>query len=198
MDPLTISTSIITILHAATAIITVCYNARAALKDDSWALAAIIKGLKDIRNIFEGLDEITQRSNNIDGLKGFRAISNDAVESCRQELSLLDKTIRASFCANAKGSKKRAMLQALHWQLKDKDARECLERIERCKSALGLALGRDQLSVEAWPPMRRNLADVATAQSCWTSTSLRQISRLWRRVSMTRLPPLKPRCMNKN
>jgi hypothetical protein len=38
------------------------------------------------------------------------------------------------------GSKRRALIQAVGWKLKDGDVKECLERIERCKNAMSLAI----------------------------------------------------------
>lgn len=42
------------------------------------------------------------------------------------------------------GSKRRAIIQAVGWKLKDGDARECLERIDRCKNTLSLAMSADE------------------------------------------------------
>lgn len=42
------------------------------------------------------------------------------------------------------GSKKKALIQAVGWKLMDGDARDCLERIERCKNTLALAISADE------------------------------------------------------
>ena len=150
MDPLSVSTGVITILQATTAIISVCYDFRAALKDKPWSLTDIINELKGLRNILESLEELAQ---DLDQPQGpdkrpiFELLSNSdngPLVICQRELNILDKKIRASSYAGTNGSRRKAVLQALRWQLKDRDAKECLERIERCKTTLILALDGNQ------------------------------------------------------
>ncbi|KAJ4362259.1 hypothetical protein N0V83_010352 [Neocucurbitaria cava] len=155
MDPLSITTGVITILQATTTVIAVCYDFRAALKNDSWSLTAIINELKSLRTILEDLEELVQdvgKANDLAKKRIFELLSDpDAgpLSSCQQELYALDKTIRASSYTATNGSKKKAILQALHWQLKDKEAKDCLIRIQRCKSTLSLALGADTALVKS-------------------------------------------------
>jgi hypothetical protein len=58
MEPLSITTGVITILQATTTVITICYNFRAALKNESWSLTSIINELKGLRDILERLEEL--------------------------------------------------------------------------------------------------------------------------------------------
>lgn len=153
MDPLSISTSIITLLQATTAIISICYNFRAALKNTPWSLTNIIEELKCLRNILESLEELAQNLDEPSGLRNrpiFKLLSNPengALAICLRELSVLDKKIKSSAFVGITGLKRKAALQALGWQLRDKDAKECLERIDRCKNTLSIALTGDEAYV---------------------------------------------------
>jgi len=154
MDPLTIATGVITILQATTTLISICYDYRAALKDEPWTLTDIIAELKALRNIIETLEDSFQRSlASKESKKADRwpsSLSNmvdGPLVTCQRELWILDKKIRSAGLGEAEASKRGALLKALKWQLKEKDVKECLERIERCKSTLILALQEDQMYV---------------------------------------------------
>jgi hypothetical protein len=129
MDPLSVSTGVITILQATTTIISVCYDFRAALKDEPWSLTDIINELKGLRNILESLEELAQ---DLDQPQGpdkrpiFELLPNSdngPLVICQRELNILDKKIRASSYAGTNGSRRKAVLQALRWQLRDRDAK---------------------------------------------------------------------------
>lgn len=146
MDPLSISASVITILQTTTAIISVCYNVRAALRNEPWSLTRIITELKAFRSILESLEELVQGLNQPQSSgrgRIFELISssdNGPLVICQRELDILDKKLRVASHTETNLSKRKAVLQALRWQLRDKDAKACLERIERCKTTLSLAL----------------------------------------------------------
>lgn len=150
MDPLSITASVITLLQATTAIISICYSFRAALKNAPWSLTRIIDELKCLRNILESLEELSHGLDQSSG-SGKRPVfewlsdpDNGPFIICLRELSSLDKKIKFSSYAGTTGLKRKSALQALGWQLKDGDAKECLERIERCKTTLSLALTVDE------------------------------------------------------
>jgi hypothetical protein len=153
MEPLSITTGVITILQATTTIITICYNFRAALKNESWSLTSIINELKSLRDILEKLEELIQDEDHKKGSITGTAydllsnLYNGPLIVCQRELEALEETIRGASHAQKQGSRRRAFLEAVHWQVKDKDAEECLERIQRCKSTLILALGGEQALV---------------------------------------------------
>ncbi|KAI0808837.1 hypothetical protein GGR55DRAFT_680053 [Xylaria sp. FL0064] len=149
MDPLTISTGIITLLQATTAIITTCYDFRAALKKAPWSLTKIVEELKGLRSILEGLDELALDCEDPERLGMRPALEicmnpdNGPLVICLRELTNLDQKLRFSSYAGISGRKRMAAIQALGWQLSEKDAKECLERIDRCKNTLSLALAGD-------------------------------------------------------
>ena len=150
MDPLSITTAIVTLLATTSTIISTCYDFKAALKNAPWSLTRIIEELRCLRNILESLEDI---SHNADEALGsgkrpiFEMLSNQdsgPLIICSRELRHLEEKIRSSSCVAITGSKRKAALQALVWQFKDSDAKKCLYRIDRCKSTLSLALTVDE------------------------------------------------------
>jgi len=154
MDPLSISTAIITILQATTAVISVCYDCRAQLNDEPWSLTRIIDELKVLRNILERLEDLAQDFQRGQGTRNRRIFEllsdseNGPLANCRQQMMILDNKIRDLNSVGTERSKGKALLRVLRWQLKDKDAKKCLEIIERCKNTLSLALDGDQTLVK--------------------------------------------------
>ncbi|KAK8017904.1 hypothetical protein PG991_007094 [Apiospora marii] len=150
MDPLTITTGIVTLMQATTAIISLCYDFRAALDDIPWSLTRLVEELKGLRNILEALDELAMGWN-----RESRPTHQAALETCLnpnsgplciclRELNALEATLKLSGLAGVTGKRRVAAIKVISWRLKDKDAKECLDRIERCKSALSLALAGDE------------------------------------------------------
>lgn len=155
------TTGIITLIQATTAIISICFDFRAALNDIPWSLTRLLDELKGLRNILESLDEMAT------GLKKASSTHQTALESCLdsdsgplsiclQELNGLETRLKLSGLAGLTGKRKVAAIKVLRWRLKDKDAKECLDRIERCKSALSLALTGDEAYVAGSHPTNSN------------------------------------------
>lgn len=155
MDPLTITTGIITLLQATTSIITACYDFRAALNNTPWSLTEILEELRSLRGILEILDGLALEWNNPRKLGMRPALEiclnpdNGPLVICLREITNLGQKLKFSSCIGTTGRKRKAAIQALGWQLSEKDAKECLERIDRCKNTLNLAITGDTACVEA-------------------------------------------------
>jgi hypothetical protein len=152
MDPLSISASIIAVLQATNSVVSLCYDFRAALKNAPWSLTRIIEEVKDLRRILETLDRLAEplddpASADAKRRPVFQLLcdpENGPLAACLRELSYLEEKITSASWVAQTGSRRRAFIQAVGWQLKDRDATLCLERIERCKSSLNLAITADE------------------------------------------------------
>jgi hypothetical protein len=152
VDPLSISASIIAVLQATNSVVSLCYDFRAALKNTPWSLSRIIEEVKDLRRILEILDRLAEPLDDpacADAKRRpvFQMLcdpDNGPLAACLRELSYLEEKITSSSWVTQTGSRRRAFIQAVGWQLKDRDATLCLERIERCKSSLNLAITADE------------------------------------------------------
>ncbi|KAH4986916.1 hypothetical protein HBH69_015840 [Parastagonospora nodorum] len=156
MDPLSITANIITVLHVANSIISVCYEVRSAVKQSPWSLTRTIDELRDLRNVLESLEtayNALDRAKSVDEtrVRSFRLLCDSEASPlarCLQELSMLERKITK----NGRGtprlfSKAHAITQVIGWQLKENDARLSLERIERCKNTIILALTADETTL---------------------------------------------------
>jgi hypothetical protein len=151
-DPLSISASIIAVLQATNSVVSLCYGFRAALKKAPWSLTRIIDQVKDLRNTLETLDRLADTIDDRSPEEAkkrpvFRLLcepKEGPLATCLRELAYLEEKIMSSSRFGNTGSKRRAFIQAVGWQLNDRDAMLCLERIERCKSSLNLAITADE------------------------------------------------------
>jgi hypothetical protein len=157
MDPLSISASIIALLQATSTLISICYDFRSCLNNTPWSLPLIISEMKSLRSILETLEQLSQSEIHTD-LKRRSAFAllcekeNGPLVSCQRELAVLEEKIMGrgwvervgGVVGGREGGKRRALVMALGWRVRDADARGCLERIERCKNTLGLAVSADE------------------------------------------------------
>jgi hypothetical protein len=120
----------------------------------------VIDEVKSLRNILETLEQLSQaQASGASPVTKRRPVfellcdpENGPLVSCEQELGYLEEKVirpmgkgRGKRWWRGEGPKRRALIQAVGWRLKDSDARESLERIERCKNTLALAIGADEV-----------------------------------------------------
>lgn len=155
MDGLSAATSVITVLQAANAIISVCYDFRSVLKDAPWGLTKVTDQLKDLRNVLETLETLAEKAEKTDirssdKLPAFRLLcepEKGPLETCLRELNSLEKTLTPPSWSGKAGSKRQALIRTIGWQLKDTDIDRSLQKIERCKVTLNLAITADEAYV---------------------------------------------------
>lgn len=149
MDPLSITASVVAVLQAANAIIALCYDFKALLKDGApWGLSQILVEIQDLRNVLESMDKLAEP---LAETKPSRKVpfellcepDTGPLATCARELKSLEGLITSHFDGKS-GSKRIAMMRAIGWQLKDKEVKVALERVGRCKSTLLLAMTVDQ------------------------------------------------------
>ena len=146
MDPLSIAASIIAVLQAANSIIAICYDFKASIRDAPWTLTHIIAEIKDLRNVLETLDRLATpceaSDSSINRRHSFEILCDSKsgpLITCLRELKSLESLIQSRSGAK-QASKARALVQVIGWQLREKEVRLSLARIERCKNTLNLAI----------------------------------------------------------
>jgi hypothetical protein len=155
MDPLSVTASVIAVLQAANTVVSVCYDFRAAIKDYPWALTRITSSINELRFILNRLEQVANESElgfdetNILRLSTLEVLCQDggAVSNCFEELKMLETKLVPGSWAGKDGSKRRALIQSIGWQFKGKEAEETLQRLERYKSTLNLAITMDQAAL---------------------------------------------------
>ena len=128
MDGLSIAASIIAVLQAANAVISICYDYSAALKDAPWQLSKITAETKTLRNVLETLENLAAKAKGGDPAAASRLPSLTqlcepivgALPMCLVELDALNKKLAPPGWAGPSGSKKAALTQALRWPLKER------------------------------------------------------------------------------
>ena len=154
MDPLSITASIVAVLQATNAVISVCYDYSAALKGAPWELSKVADELKGLRDVLESLATLANTAANADSTAQSRLPTLEQVcdsktdsgplASCLSEIDRIYTKLIPPSWSGKDGSKRQALIKALGWPLKAKDTQKALENISKFKSILTLALASDQ------------------------------------------------------
>ncbi|KAI9709873.1 MAG: hypothetical protein M1812_007581 [Candelaria pacifica] len=153
MDPLSITASVITVIQAAGAVISVCYDYRSSRKSSSWELPKVIEEVKSLRDILEALEELAVKAERPNGsatvetqLPTLKRLCEPKgqLAGCKGELEALEKKLLPSRWSGPAGSKRRGLIEALSWPLQEGETRKILENIGRFKASLNIALMADQ------------------------------------------------------
>jgi hypothetical protein len=150
MDPLSATAGVIAVLQATNVVLTLLYTVRSALTTFPESLFQLIEETRALRNILEGVQdaiaacaeglpagEITPR------YRACQQLENSIREplgSSLAQLSTLERKIRSDELDAVLGSKRKAVLHALAWRLRDDETKEAVARLERCKASLSIAI----------------------------------------------------------
>ncbi|KAJ9268687.1 hypothetical protein DTO212C5_5294 [Paecilomyces variotii] len=148
MDPLSVTASIIALLQAANAVLSICYNYNCFSTGSSSGLSTIIDEICSLRNVLESLVRLAQEENkNSARLPTLRllcqpfgplAIGVEKLESLERRLT------PSNYYAGRVPSRRQAFLRALSWPLKEAESRRTIEQIALLRSTLSLAIDTDQ------------------------------------------------------
>src|SRR5438034_3374361 len=150
MDPLSITASIVNVLQAANAVISICYDFRATINGCPWGLNRVLEEIKDLRNVLESLENLaanakTQKdgilNTQLPTIKLLCQSDQGPLDLCLKTLNILSQKLVPPSWSRQTSSKTRAFIQAVGWTLTEADVRRSLEDLERCKSTLNLAIG---------------------------------------------------------
>lgn len=138
MDPLSITASAITLLQAVNEIISFCYDYKAALNEQPWALSRILSQMRSIRAVLEQIEILTveqtaSHEHNTDVLA-------ESLLECTTELNDVQALLTPSRLAGKARTHRHAIIRALGWRLKDREVEQHLKNIDRIQNTLSLNL----------------------------------------------------------
>jgi len=148
MDSLSNSASVITLIQATNAIVQICYNYTNTAKGAARTVGGVIDEIKTLRGVLESLEQLL-RSDRDTGpskynlLTTITALSNQEDGPIAKELRYLEEKLRSPGWASQDGSRRNALMQFLIWPLKEGETMKTLQKIERLKSTLELAVTVD-------------------------------------------------------
>ncbi|KAL8670775.1 MAG: hypothetical protein Q9168_004697 [Polycauliona sp. 1 TL-2023] len=155
MEPLSVTASVIAVLQAAEAVISVCCNYRSASAGSSWEVPRVLEGTRDLRNVLRTLEDIADKAetgakggkSNLPALAKLCDPTTGSLVQCLETLSSLEKRLTPPSWFGPDGSKRSNLVQALSWPLKKAETERTLEKLEGFKSTLNLAVSLDQTSI---------------------------------------------------
>lgn len=153
MDPLSITASVIAVLQATSAVLSICYDYSSAVKGSLWELPKLIDEVRDLRNVLETLEQLSRQSDDQEDSAAKRRLPSlqllcvpetGLLARCLSELAVLEQKLKPPRWSGPAGSKRRALIQATAWPLKIEALEKTLSTIGRFKTTLSLALTADE------------------------------------------------------
>ncbi|KAL9119964.1 MAG: hypothetical protein Q9187_003483 [Circinaria calcarea] len=154
MDPLSITASIITVLQATNVVISICYDYSSSVKQSNWQLPKVIEELKNLRNVLETLEPLARTAESTNPGPESRLptlkllcspdTGRGLLFDCLEELNILKDKLSPPSWAGPDGSKRRTLVLAIGWPLKEGETKKALDNLESYKATLALAITVDQ------------------------------------------------------
>jgi hypothetical protein len=166
MDPLSLTASLVAVINVAYGVLAFCWNVQAELRNAPWALRRLIKEVRELRDLAEGLqfalDEKGPDESVLDerGDEGSTLGKHDArlhwhhalgrvLGSCLAELQAVEKMLKPG-SPDGTGSKRQAFVRALSWMVNQTEINEAVDRLERSKSSLQLSIAGSNMYVRGF------------------------------------------------
>lgn len=141
MDPLSAAANIIAIVHAANRLIALCRRFLEVVRDAPGELRLILVEVSTLRAILENLHFLVSCNRGPSALDTL-ASDHGPIEGCRKTISELEGLLPPETLLGT-DSKRKALLTALTWLLKESKAKTLLEELRDYKSTINLALTTD-------------------------------------------------------
>ncbi len=137
MEPLSVTASVVAVLQAAEAVISVCCNYRSASVGSSWEVSRILEGTRDLRKVLRLLEEIADKAEAraIGGNSDLPALAQlcdpetGSLVQCLETLSSLENRLKPSSWSGPGGSKRSNLVQAMSWPLRKAETERTLDKI---------------------------------------------------------------------
>ncbi|KAI2617477.1 hypothetical protein GGR54DRAFT_208663 [Hypoxylon sp. NC1633] len=153
MDPLSITAATIAIVQACNSILQICYNTRAILKNKPWCLTRVQDEIRGIRGVLETIFQLAV-DNDGSSDKEHAALellaesqkNRGPLVLCSEDLNALEEILVKKYTHQPR-TKVHAVLQAISWDLSEREIKPILDRLARSKAALNLAISADEMAL---------------------------------------------------
>ena len=155
MDALSVTASIISVVEAANAVISICCDYRSSVKGSSWEVSRILEDTRSLRSILQNLEGLADKAetsgsaeqSRLPALRSLCDPDTGILSSCYAELEKLTRKLTPPEWMGPAGSKRQGLAEALSWPLKKKDTEKVLDSITRYKDTISVAILADQMYV---------------------------------------------------
>ena len=150
-EVLGLTAGIIAVLQMTSSVISVYYDYGAAVKGAPWELSRVKAEMESLRSVLQSLEPLAKQAELTSPVAESRlptlGLLIDPLKDCLQEVERLDKKLKSPSSSDGFGPKRKALVQALRWPLKEVETNKVLENIGRFKETLDLALNADETYV---------------------------------------------------
>lgn len=146
-----VAASVIAVLQITNCVISICYDYSAATKGTSWELPRLTSELESLRGVLQRLEPLAKQADFSQAVPNTKMPAftelckpNGPLPLCRHEIEGLEAVLKTPDWSASFGPKRKALVQALRWPLKSKDAENSLKQIRGLREILSFALTADQ------------------------------------------------------
>lgn len=149
-EALGVAASVITVIQITGTVLSVCYDYKAAASGAPGQLSRLIGELESLRSVLQRLEPLAKQAEFAQGASGTKLPAfgqlckpDGPLDLCSREMESLEKVLKSPSWSDKFGPRRKALVQALRWPLKEKDAERSLSVICRLKEILSFALSAD-------------------------------------------------------
>ncbi|KAL8790513.1 MAG: hypothetical protein Q9195_006344 [Heterodermia aff. obscurata] len=153
-EALAVAASVIAVLQITNSVISICYDYSAAASGTSWQLPRLMSELESLRSVLQRLEPLAKQADfSLAVPNAKRPVfielckPNGPLPLCCHEIKSLEAVLKTPDWSAGFGPRRKAIIQALRWPLKEKDTEKALERISRLREILAFALIADQTAI---------------------------------------------------
>ena len=143
--------SVVALLQITDSVISVCHDYSSDARGASWEVPSIRIGLEKLREVLQTLESLAEETESGSASSGARLPTlkalcgrADLLQTCFDDVTRLDQRLKTPVWSNRFGPKRKALVQALRWPLKEAETKKTLQIIDRFTGILNLAIGADQ------------------------------------------------------
>ena len=147
-EGLALAASVIAVLQVTGKVISICYDYSATVEDSTWELPQIKGGLESLRSVLQLLEPRVKQVDLAQAIPhsetSLLLLLREPLQKCLEMVERLEIKLKTPGWAERCGPRRKAMVQALRWPLKEGDAKKTLANIDRFKATFHLAITADQ------------------------------------------------------
>lgn len=150
-EALALAASVIAVIQITSSTISVCHNYSSDARGASWELPRLRAGLEALRNVLEKLEHLARQAESGNPTAGTQLPTlkllcgcDGLLQSCYEVVKRLDQRLKLPDWSHRFGPKRKALVKALRWPMKEAETKKTIEILDGFRGILELALVADQ------------------------------------------------------
>jgi len=150
-EALGLTASVAAVLQITSSVISVCHDYSSAAQGALWEVPSVRTGLEKLREVLQILEPLAEQAESGSSSRGARLPTlkplcgrGGLLQTCLDIVTRLDHRLKTPGWSQRFGPKRKALVQALRWPLKEAETKKTLQIVDRFKGILEMAIVADQ------------------------------------------------------